>query len=518
MSATTKDTPKTQKFNSTISTVGGTMQYQWDKHMPVTTNGYLPFFSEYLHAGGRFDSLVNTCPLEYKSNNAPQVRDVLGTAVVSVLNGYTRYRQAGKLYGDEIPAQCLNMKKFVSYDSLRRAFVNTEDGEVTAWLEKQLLDCCEPLLGVDYILDLNPTVKVLYGNQEGAELGYNPKKPGRLSHCLHTFCVAGARLLLNTEVRPGNETAGKYSHDGLWDILDRQLPRSRYPELIRGDIGFGNDGTMSGCESRQVDYLFKLRQSANVKKLIDELSSDAALEWQDAGKDWQVCETRLQLMGWTHSRRVIVLRRLTEVKPRRETPIEEISGFTQDDLFPEIIGDDEAFPEYEWAVLVTSLDESILAIAQLYRDRGDCKNIFDELKNQWGWNGFTTQDLKRTNLMARLTALVYNWWNVFCRLAEEDRHMEASTSRETLQNVIGRLTNTGGRRFLHLSATGCLGTKTIAMFEQISAFLKNMLSTAPQLNNEYRWARILTEAFKSFLHGKPLSPGEIDGQFVLPLP
>ncbi|MDD5599599.1 MAG: transposase [Victivallaceae bacterium] len=412
MSATTKNTPKTEKINSMITTAGGTMQYQWEKPMPVTMNGYLPFFSEYLYAGGRFDSQVNTCPLEYKSNNAPQVRDVLGTAVVSILNGYIRYRQAGKLYGDEIPAQCLNMKKFVSYDSLRRAFVNTEDGEITAWLEKQLLDCCEPLLGVDYILDQDPTVKVLYGNQEGAELGYNPKKPGRPSHCLHTFCVAGARLLLNTEVRPGNETAGKYSHDGLWNILARQLPRSRYPKLIRGDIGFGNDETMSGCEARQVDYLFKLRQSANVKKLIDELSSDAALEWLDAGKGWQGCETRLQLMGWTHSRRVIVLR----------------------------------------------------------------------------------------------------------RLAEEDRHMEASTSRETLQNVIGRLTNTGGRRLLHLSATGCLGTKTMEMFERISAFLKNMLSTAPQLNNEYRWARILTEAFKSFLHGEALAPGEIDGQFVLPLP
>ena len=85
-------------------------------------------------------------------------------------------------------------------------------------------------------------------------------------------------MLLNVEVRPGNETAGKYSHDGLWNILERQLPRSRYPKLIRGDIGFGNDETMSGCESRRVDYLFKLRQSINVKKLIKELSDDIAIE------------------------------------------------------------------------------------------------------------------------------------------------------------------------------------------------------------------------------------------------
>jgi hypothetical protein len=33
-------------------------------------------------------------------------------------------------------------------------------------------------------------------------------------------------------------------------------------------------------------------------------------------------------------------------------------------------------------VLVTSLEEEALALAQLYRDRADSENPFDELKNQ----------------------------------------------------------------------------------------------------------------------------------------
>jgi len=36
------------------------------------------------------------------------------------------------------------------------------------------------------------------------------------------------------------------------------------------------------------------------------------------------------------------------------------------------------------------LELEIGALAQLYRDRGDSENPFDELKNQWGWAGFTT--------------------------------------------------------------------------------------------------------------------------------
>jgi len=35
------------------------------------------------------------------------------------------------------------------------------------------------------VLDVDTTIKPLYGEQEGAELGYNPHKPGRPSHCYH---------------------------------------------------------------------------------------------------------------------------------------------------------------------------------------------------------------------------------------------------------------------------------------------------------------------------------------------
>ena len=64
---------------------------------------------------------------------------------------------------------------------------------------------------------------------------------------------------------------------------------------------------------------------------------------------------------------------------------------------------------WEYSILVTSLDGEWenLTLAQLYRDRGDAENALDELKNQWGSGGFTTQDLKRMQITARMTALVY---------------------------------------------------------------------------------------------------------------
>src|SRR6266571_1711847 len=43
--------------------------------------------------------------------------------------------------------------------------------------------------------------------------------------------------------------------------------------------------------------------------------------------------------------------------------------------------DEERQEAWEYGVLVTSLETEVLTIAQFYRDRGDCENSFDELKN-----------------------------------------------------------------------------------------------------------------------------------------
>ena len=111
--------------------------------------------------------------------------------------------------------------------------------------------------------------------------------------------------------------------------------------------------------------------------------------WCEAGQGWQGAETRLRLEGWGRARRAIVLRR--QVKA-------ELAMVAQGDpeqlclSFAEITDDTIV---YEYAVLVTSLANEILTVAQLYRDRADAENPFDELKNHWGWGGFTTQDIKR---------------------------------------------------------------------------------------------------------------------------
>jgi hypothetical protein len=100
---------------------------------------------------------------------------------------------------------------------------------------------------------------------------------------------------------------------------------------------------------------------------------------------------------------------------------------------------------YEYAVLVTNTDYEILSLGQLYRDRADAENAFAELKNQWGWGGFTTHDLHRCQLSARAVALIYNWWSLFVRLAHPKARREAITSRPWLLASVGRKTEHAGQ-------------------------------------------------------------------------
>ena len=48
-----------------------------------------------------------------------------------------------------------------------------------AWLDRHLAKTIALLLTSPWILDLDATVKCLYGEQEGAVAGYNSTKPGR---------------------------------------------------------------------------------------------------------------------------------------------------------------------------------------------------------------------------------------------------------------------------------------------------------------------------------------------------
>ncbi len=137
---------------------------------------------------------------------------------------------------------------------------------------------------------------------------------------------------------------------------------------------------------------------------------------------------------------------------------------------------------------VTNLDHEILSLGQLYRDRADCENTFDELKNQSGWGGFTTHDLHRCQLSARAVALIYNWWSLFVRLASPDARREAITSRPWLMSSVGRKTEHAGQTTITITGLHAHFGKARDALMLVSALLKGWVGhAAEQLNPKAVW-------------------------------
>ena len=487
-----------------LDTFGGKIQVKWAPEAAVSSLGQMAFFIEFLKTSGRFDAWVEDCPLQYKSPNAPDKRNVLGTILLSVLSGHWRYAHISAIRGDGVNPELLGMTKVASEDSVRRAMAALDEQASQAWLKKHLMASYQPLLEETWVMDIDTTVKPLFGHQQDAVVGYNPSKPGRPSHAYHTYLIGNLRLVLDVEVQAGNQTASSYAQPDLWKFIDG-LPAASQPAFMRGDCGWGNERILTGAEQRQIPYLFKLKQSPNVKKLIAQLFGKEG--WVNAGQQWQGLKAELQLDGWSKSRHVIVLRRPLppETEQEQEKRKKKQSKRKQaEQLTLDLEQTLHQGVRYEYSVLVTSLNDEVLTITQHYRDRGDSENNFDELKNQWGWAGFTTQDSNRCQVMARITALIYNWWTIFMRLAIPEKHAEAVTSRPLALHGIATRTRHANQTTVEITNTHAKAPFIAAALTRVSLFLKRLRSSAEQFTQAGTWRLILSAAFQAFLHGKIL--------------
>ena len=486
----------------TLDTFGGRIHVEWDPAAAVTPLGQLPFFIEFLNVSGLFEGWVEDCPLAYQSNNGSDKRAVLATLLLSILAGHQRYAHISAIRQDGIHPELLGVEKLVSEDAARRALLRMNESAGTAWLDRHLAKTTQPLLSTPWVLDVDATVKCLYGKQEGAVVGYNPKKPGRPSHSYHSALMANTRLALAVEVMPGNESAPLHSMPGIWAWLD-SLPKAERPTLLRGDIAYGSESVLRAAEARDQPYLTKLRLTKNVKALVKKLFHSN--HWEEAGQGWEGLEDTLTLSGWSRARRVVVLR-------RKLTGELLITGKDEDQGELAFIESDIPTARYEYAVLVTSTSHAILTVAQLYRDRADAENNFDELKNQWGWGGFTTQDLARCRLMARMVALVYNWWTLFVRLAHPHKHFEAISSRPLLLHGVATQTKHAGQTRLTITSTHAKQATIQAVLTNLADFLSGLKTTAEQLTDTQRLRAILTRAFVKFMLATAGPPVMLESQ------
>lgn len=228
-----------------IDTMGGRVHVRWDDAAQATPHGQIVFFAEFLATACVFDRWVHACPLSYSSPNASRPRDVLGTLMLGILAGARRYAHIAGVRGDAVAAKALGLRGMVSEDSVRRALAAMKPQASEPWMRGALMASVRDALDRPWVLDLDATIKPLYGRQEGAEVGYNPHKRGRPSHVLHTFWVGNLRLVLDAVLSSGKQHTSGHAKAAIARLLDELGDKT--PALVRGDCGYGNEDVIDVC-------------------------------------------------------------------------------------------------------------------------------------------------------------------------------------------------------------------------------------------------------------------------------
>lgn len=430
----------------------------------LTPYGGLVPWSAFQKKSQVLEKLVANCPVIRSSPHAAPVYDILCSFMLTVLCDGSRFSHVGRLREDPSITELFGMKKVVSDDTIRRFLYSLDERRARDWIAHGSGHIWSALPERS-ILDWDSTVQTKFGNQSGAEIGYNPHYRGRKSYHPLLAMVGSTRLCLYYRWRPGKSGTAAQWREAMEECFEWLGPQRKRVWLNRGDIGFGNEEIMSWHEEQpeRPQYLFKLKMTNNVKRAISAVKDE---QWQGIPTPnlLQSAELQLQLQGWSRPRRVIVTRKLLRIVPA------SVSNSFWDR------------PEYELAAYVTSLPQETAncwQIIELYNSRGDCENVIDELKRFWGFNGFCCKDSAPTAVAARLAVLTYNLWNLFMRLMKVEKHVEAFQSRRWFLMIAARLVKHGRQKEMQIAVRGQWWQELKSAYQRVCEWLE---ITAPQLN------------------------------------
>ena len=249
----------------------------------------------------------------------------------------------------------------------------------------------------NYTLDFDSTVMVREGSQEGAAKGYNPKRPGRLSHHPLLAFVSDVRMIANYWLRPGNTSASTNYLSFLEDTLSKL--EGKRVGLVRMDSGFFAKEILDYLEMKGLHYIIACRFNNRIK-----YSLTHERKWIELTDGLEISETIYQANGWEKPRRIVMVRQEIEKRPKA-------AGKQIKQL--ELFEDEQDFGKYRYSCFVTDLDLPAKIVYDSYRGRADSENRIKELKNDFSIDDFVTNNFWATEACGNFIVMAYNFMSLF---------------------------------------------------------------------------------------------------------
>lgn len=370
-------------------------------HRGLTHYGGIFYFQEFLRML-QFRRTLGRQLSDFRPHHDYSLSQILLALIYPVILGLDRLESASFLRPDDIFQYLTGLPGYPDPQTLRRFLLQAPPEfrqQLHRFNDRLLRRFIHwPAHRSRLILDLDSTVVTVFGRQEGAAVGYNPRYRGKRSYDPLLCLEANSSFLWDTELRPGD--AGTWA--GSVELLAScflSIPSDIRELRVRADAGFGYGPVLDILEARPVQYAVVARMTPSLKRAL------GGLRYQRHTARWEIGECEHRPSEWRDARRCVVARRLMEETDPEPT------------LF--------TVERYLYRAWITNLPLTSAGVWHFYDGRAGMEPRIREVREDFALRRIPTRALAANALYLEVVRLAYNLVTAFQRtcLPEEWQHL-----------------------------------------------------------------------------------------------
>jgi hypothetical protein len=398
-------------------------------HAGLTHFGGAYFLQEFIRVLRLRDFLARHLPYR-RRNSDYSVSQMLLALIYPIILGLDRIETASLLRSNGTFQYLTGLQSFPDPQTLRRFLLNAP-----AHLREQLHRANDRLLQrfihlpehrSRLIFDLDSTVLTVFGHQQGAEVGYNPRYRGQRSYDPLLCLEANSSFLWDVELRRGD--AGTWAgSEELLACCFHSTPSDIRELRVRADAGFGYGPVLDMLEARWAQYAVVARMIPSLKHAL------GGLRYEPMNRSWEIAEFEHRPHDWPQARRCIVARRRIEETDPQPT------------LF--------TLERYAYRAWHTNLALTPAGVWHFYDGRAGMERRIREIQEDYALGKIPTRAFAANALYLEVIRLAYNLVTAFQRtcLPEEWQSLTLSKLRHRLFWLPGELTRPQNRPTLRVA-------------------------------------------------------------------
>ena len=277
-------------------------------------------------------------------------------------------------------------------------------------------------------INIDTTVKTVYGNQQGARKGHNSKHRGKEGLRPILCFIEETREYLMGKLRKGTTVTGKEAAKFI-AAISSQLPGCVQGVLLRAD------GEFLCWES------VKAAMDAGFKFIIANRGCTPTFDphsWYRPfkRKDIEYNSCIYQPAGWPQPCRFVVMRILKELKESSSQPQQCV-----------LFEDDK----YTYRIFCTDLAGPAHQVIDEYDKRADVENLVGEAKRE-GLDMIPSAKFKSNYAFFQIVMLAYNIWRYMKMIAQKSISAKSSSSGSSLKGIMTNTVRIARLKLLFIAA------------------------------------------------------------------